>query len=49
MLMTSSSIEPQEEIEDKLEKADKLLAKILEENNDSHDLVINHATKNPQV
>jgi len=48
MLMTSSSIEPQEEIEDKLEKADKLLAKILEENNDSHDLVINHATKNPQ-
>ena len=49
VLMTSSTIEPKDEIEEKLEKADKLLTKVLEENKDSHDLIINHATKNPQV
>lgn len=48
VLMTSSTIEPKDEIEEKLEKADKLLTKVLEENKDSHDLIINHATKNPQ-
>ena len=52
-LMTNSTIEPKEEFEDKLEKAEKFVAKVLEDNGgggkETHEVVINYATRNPQV